>query len=485
MTEISEVRSKAMAAVDVRGIGRVSLVSLEIAGIFYDAAIVVAASVIGGLLYHITYYGVLFRIEAFLGIGLVAAVLHMLLAKTQNLYEMPVLAGLDRSWTRLLSVWILVVLLLMLFIFLLKIGDGVSRGSTIAFGLIGGAGLVAGRALLQRPLRRAIESGALGGRRIVLVGSAAELAHLRSHDLLHKFGLTEVRRFVIGAQGIEESDTARCDMTGVSYAIEMARVLRVDEIVVAIGWDEQELIQQVRDQLRWSPLPVHLLPDQNVERFLSLPTVSTGPLPTWEFQRAPLSAFEQALKRSFDLCMATIILVTLSPLLLLTALAIKLDSAGPVIFRQQRKGFNGEPFSILKFRTMKVVEDGAPVVQARRGDARVTRVGRTLRRRSIDELPQLINVIRGDMSLVGPRPHVLAQDDKYSRLISSYAFRHHVKPGITGLAQVHGFRGETPKIEDMQKRVEHDLAYVNGWGLWLDIRIIFRTLGEPFRSDVY
>ena len=175
-------------------------------------------------------------------------------------------------------------------------------------------------------------------------------------------------------------------------------------------------------------------------------------------------------------------LLALSPLLAIVAAAIKLDSPGPVIFRQRRNGFNGRQFEIYKFRTMNVLEDGAVIRQAKKRDNRVTAVGRLLRRSSIDELPQLFNVLKGDMSLVGPRPHALAHDDEYGKLIANYAFRHHVKPGITGWAQVNGFRGETLRIESMMERIEADLWYINNWSLWLDLRIMLATCLEVARG---
>jgi undecaprenyl-phosphate galactose phosphotransferase/putative colanic acid biosynthesis UDP-glucose lipid carrier transferase len=165
----------------------------------------------------------------------------------------------------------------------------------------------------------------------------------------------------------------------------------------------------------------------------------------------------------------------------LSAVAIKLDSEGPVLFRQRRNGFNTSPFVIFKFRTMTVMEDGAELQQAKRFDPRVTLIGRVLRRTSIDELPQLLNVLRGDMSLVGPRPHALAHDDHYGNLLSDYAFRHHVKPGITGWAQVKGYRGETSRIDQMKGRVDHDLWYINNWSLLLDCKILALTCLEVMR----
>jgi exopolysaccharide biosynthesis polyprenyl glycosylphosphotransferase len=178
----------------------------------------------------------------------------------------------------------------------------------------------------------------------------------------------------------------------------------------------------------------------------------------------------------FDLVASAIALIALTPFLLMVAAAICLDSPGPAFFVQRRYGFNQQPFRIIKFRTMDALDDGPVIAQARRDDPRVTRVGRFLRRWNIDEIPQLFNVLTGDMSLVGPRPHALSHDHQYERRISLYARRHNVKPGITGWAQIHGYRGEIDSDEKMRKRVEHDLYYIDNWSMWLDLKIIFRTV---------
>jgi exopolysaccharide biosynthesis polyprenyl glycosylphosphotransferase len=168
--------------------------------------------------------------------------------------------------------------------------------------------------------------------------------------------------------------------------------------------------------------------------------------------------------------------------MLVAALVIKLDSRGPVFFLQKRNGFNGKTFDIFKFRTMHVLEDGPAVKQATRDDPRVTRIGRWLRRSSIDELPQLFNVIRGEMSLVGPRPHATSHNSEYEKLIANYAFRHHVKPGLTGWAQVNGSRGETTQVDQMERRVEYDLWYINNWSPILDLRIVLQTVMVALRQ---
>jgi exopolysaccharide biosynthesis polyprenyl glycosylphosphotransferase len=191
---------------------------------------------------------------------------------------------------------------------------------------------------------------------------------------------------------------------------------------------------------------------------------------------------QRVLKRAADIIISSFGILVLSPLMLLVAVIVRLDSPGPILFRQIRKGLNGQPFRILKFRTMFVMEDGEVVTQAVRKDTRVTRIGRWLRRASIDELPQLVNVLRGDMSIVGPRPHALAHDNEYKNLITNYERRHHVKPGITGWAQVNGFRGETTELILMHRRVAFDLWYIANWSLVLDFWILIRTCFELLRA---
>lgn len=195
-----------------------------------------------------------------------------------------------------------------------------------------------------------------------------------------------------------------------------------------------------------------------------------------EVSSEPLSRFDRSAKRAFDVVVALFALFALSPLLLVTALLIKIDSPGPIIFRQTRWGFDDLEFKIWKFRTMTVMEDGAKIVQARRNDARVTRLGRVLRRTSLDELPQLFNVLRGEMSIVGPRPHAVAHDIEYGALISEYALRRHVKPGLTGLAQVMGLRGEIKTPVELELRVQKDLWYISNWSFLLDMKIALQTI---------
>lgn len=230
------------------------------------------------------------------------------------------------------------------------------------------------------------------------------------------------------------------------------------------------------------PVSAKLLPDVQIRTLTNYASSGHQRIISLEIQRAPLSTTERIVKCAIDISIGLSALLFFVPIMALTALAIKFDGGGNVIFRQNRKGFNGRQFVMFKFRTMTVEENGDVVTQAVRNDPRVTRIGRLLRAASIDELPQLINAVRGEMSLVGPRPHAMAHDNYFEKLLQDYAFRHHVKPGMTGWAQVNGLRGATPSLDQIARRVKMDLWYINNWSLWLDIQILIKTLFEVLRK---
>jgi exopolysaccharide biosynthesis polyprenyl glycosylphosphotransferase len=224
-----------------------------------------------------------------------------------------------------------------------------------------------------------------------------------------------------------------------------------------------------------------VVPDGRTSGYLRQRCAAIGPLPAVEVRRVQRDLLRLCMKRMVDIALSLVGLLLLSPLFLVIAAAIRLETRGPVFFRQARTGYCGRTFRIFKFRTMRVLEDGPKLAQAKRNDPRVTRIGSFLRRSSLDELPQLINVLAGDMSLVGPRPHALAHDQFYDQRIADYTLRQHVLPGITGWAQIHGLRGETSTVDAMRRRVEHDLWYAANGRLRLDLWIMIRTCVEIFR----
>jgi Undecaprenyl-phosphate glucose phosphotransferase len=287
-------------------------------------------------------------------------------------------------------------------------------------------------------------------------------------------------------------ESARGSIAGVPCKGDVEQLVRyvrgeqVDEIVIALPWSADEQILDVLSRLRHLPIPVRLAPE-----LIALRTTgdsSFGGIESMPIIRdRPISEWDQFIKNGFDRSVAAVLLLLALPTMAAVAALIKWDSPGPAFFRQKRLGFNNRPFDILKFRTMAPASDQPQTLQqARRCDSRVTRVGSFLRRSSLDELPQLINVLRGEMSLIGPRPHPMwtrggelwpDQGDRPLELIlSEYASRHRIKPGITGWAQVRGCRGETETVEKMARRVEHDLHYIENWSLWLDVKILFLTL---------
>jgi undecaprenyl-phosphate galactose phosphotransferase/putative colanic acid biosynthesis UDP-glucose lipid carrier transferase len=353
---------------------------------------------------------------------------------------------------------------------LFKSGANYSRGSLAIFSVVALGSLIGSRYVIARKLTAALLDGSLSAPRAITIGDAEFLSQLSEIQVLRRWGLHEVGRSSLPNDGDLERDIAIVDA-----AIEAARLHEVQFVLLALKWSNGRRRELISKRLQILPVPVLLLPDDHIRRLLTQGIRQIGSELAVEVQRAPLSTSELAIKRTLDLAIAGIILVATAPLLALVSLLIKLDSPGPVIFRQRRKGFNGTEFAIYKFRTMNVMEDGHKIRQAQRSDSRVTRIGRLLRATSIDELPQLANVLRGQMSLVGPRPHPVALDNGCSKLIANYAFRQHVKPGLTGWAQINGFRGETAKLKLMEDRVAHDLWYIKNWSIWLDLRIIIRT----------
>jgi len=447
-----------------------------------DAALIVTASVIAGALYHLVLFNNLGRLDEFAAIGANSALVFVLLTNARGLYRTSILPSGAKQFHGVVWCWALTVLASMALLFLLKIGDIFSRGSTVVFGFLALGLLLGSRAFVTAKIRDGLANGTLSGRAAIVIGDHGELAGSSALQLLQRYGTREVGRFELQDATVDAAALTTSDWAVIDTAIEAARTHQPDHILLALSWEDPRRCAVICERLRVLALPVYLVPDRHVGSILSQPTREMGSEIAVELQRAPLSRTELVAKRTIDFVLAAAGLVVFSPLLLVVGMAIKLEGRGPVMFRQRRCGFNGREFTIYKFRSMTVLEDGMTIRQARPNDGRVTWLGRALRATSIDELPQLINVLRGEMSLVGPRPHALAHDSEYGTLIANYAYRHHVKPGITGWAQVNGFRGETAQLELMNQRIDLDLWYINNWSVWLDLRIMLRTCIEIARA---
>ncbi len=254
------------------------------------------------------------------------------------------------------------------------------------------------------------------------------------------------------------------------------RANHIEIIYIALPMASQPRILKLLEELRDSTASIYFVPDIFVFDLIQARVDSIGDLPVVAVCETPFYGFNGMLKRLSDLLFSGLILILISPLMLAIALGVKLSSPGPVLFKQRRYGVDGRKIVVYKFRTMTVAEDGDVVRQATKNDSRVTPFGAFLRRTSLDELPQFINVLQGRMSVVGPRPHAVAHNELYRKLIRGYMIRHKVRPGITGLAQVNGMRGETDTVDKMKARIEYDLAYLRGWSLLLDLQIILKTV---------
>jgi putative colanic acid biosynthesis UDP-glucose lipid carrier transferase len=262
-----------------------------------------------------------------------------------------------------------------------------------------------------------------------------------------------------------------------------ARGNRVDMIYLALPLRAEERLRQVVDALQDTTASVYFVPDVFTFSLLTAGFTDLRGIPLISLWETPFFGTNGWVKRMEDLVLSSLILLAVSPLMLLISLGVKISSAGPVIFKQRRYGLDGHEIVVYKFRTMKVCQDGAQVPQATQNDHRVTAFGRFLRRSSLDELPQFVNVLQGTMSIVGPRPHAVAHNEYYRRLIPGYMLRHKVRPGLTGWAQINGWRGETETLDKMEKRVEFDLDYLRRWSLGFDLKIIWLTFWRSLTDN--
>ncbi len=399
----------------------------------------------------------------------VSAVQHITYGQ-MGLYEIDRLTDIDLNFGKLFGGLIIAFLIVLGVLYATKQAEDVSRGWTFTWLAMASVVLVYVRASLTRRIRQAMATGRLR-RRVAIVGTAAYVAAAGERVRANQGAANDIHLFALQ---VPAGDSR---FSGNPADLETAMLrLPYDRIIVAMPADDTASIRSIVRALGSYTTDLLLCTD------LTKPIVSTasarhmGGLQADVVHLIPGSENQWIVKRTIDVILATILLLILSPLFLIVAAAIKLESAGPVIFKQRRFGQNNSVFTIFKFRSMVAAEDGPVVIQATRNDTRITRVGRFIRATSIDELPQLINVLLGQMSLVGPRPHAIAHDQIFEQQSDLFSRRRRVKPGITGWAQVNGFRGETKAPEDARQRMDHDLYYIDRWSIWFDIEILARTV---------
>jgi Undecaprenyl-phosphate glucose phosphotransferase len=430
------------------------------------------------LLAKLVYFDLMLGSEGFswhLGAGLLAGLLFCLIAGQSNLHS-PAAMVSGALQLRAIAATVSVTFLLLLCIFyLLKISDAFSRAWLTIWYILSLGMLVLVRAAVMARARSLRAECRLNQR--VAVYGRADLAKRVAEELLAGDRNLVLAGIFTGDAPGQPGEAAFAG--GMQALIGCAQAGACDRIVLALPAGAPGEIRDAIASVDILPIEVQLCPDA-----MTLPWQADGAcgrrLLLVDIQRAPFNAQGVLIKTAMDYAIGAIFLVLFAPAMAVIAMAIKLDSRGPVFFIQSRHGYNHRIIRVFKFRTMTVCEDGAAIVQAVRGDRRVTRIGRFLRRTSLDELPQLCNVLRGELSLVGPRPHALSHNETYSQLLSRYASRHKVKPGITGWAQVNGFRGETKTPDEMRRRVEMDLDYIARWSPWLDLEILARTALVPF-----
>jgi putative colanic acid biosynthesis UDP-glucose lipid carrier transferase len=390
----------------------------------------------------------------------------------------------------LFKAWSLTFFILIALGFLTKQAETYSRlvmGQLFLFGLTAQLGTH----LLMRALFKEVTLAEPD--KVIIVGTGRVASYLdqriRASEWLGQtvVGMVSLSKFeaaVNDPKGVDFGPTSPC-LGRMEHLVELIEQHQVRTVYFAIPLNASEVIESLYFRLLDKHVAVHWVPD-----IFSLPLVNhtvseIAGVPVLTLSETPLIGTSRLLKTLEDFCLATVLLVLLAPVLAAIAIAVKLDSPGPVFFRQSRLGWGGRRFKIWKFRSMYVHDDHGVVVQARKGDPRVTRVGAFLRRTSLDELPQIFNVLRGEMSLVGPRPHAVQHDLEYAQQIAHYFARHNIKPGITGLAQVRGYRGETEDIGKMMLRVQSDIEYINNWSLWADLAILVRTAGALTGKNAY
>ncbi|EPN01172.1 capsular polysaccharide biosynthesis protein PslA [Pseudomonas syringae pv. actinidiae ICMP 19070] len=315
----------------------------------------------------------------------------------------------------------------------------------------------------------------------VILGATENGLRLAEYLLEHQDIRSGVTGFIDDRIGRMPKTVANLPLLGNTSDLEqLIREEKVTQVLVALPWTAENRMDYIIRELRRLPVNVLLVPDMIAFRHTHNRITEVARLPMFNASDLPLNGWSPFIKRAEDIVLSSLALLLLSPVMLLVALAIKLDSPGPVLFRQKRYGYNNRLIEVFKFRSMHQHQaDATAEQQTTRGDSRITRVGRFIRKTSLDELPQLFNVAAGSMSMVGPRPHATATKAAgllFEQAVKEYTSRHRVKPGITGLAQINGYRGETDTVEKIEKRVEFDLEYIENWSVWFDLYILMRTV---------
>lgn len=388
----------------------------------------------------------------------------------------------DEAYTVTLA-WGAVLLVIMVLAFMTKSGGYYSRGWLATWAASSWFGLIMVRAILRTGLHQLRRRG-FNRKRIVIVGTAELGSEVAQRITAAPWMGLEVVGYFHANGGPKDVCIPGVPHIGCMDAVaDYVASNAIEQVWIALPLGVEKKVRYLLHVLRNSTVDIRFVPDLFALRLLNHSVMDVAGLPVVNLSVTPMAGINVLLKALEDRVLALLILLLISPLMLIIAIGVKLSSPGPILFKQLRYGWDGKPIEVYKFRSMKMhAEEGGQVTQAKQGDPRITRFGAFLRRTSLDELPQFINVLQGCMSIVGPRPHAVAHNEQYKDSIDGYMKRHKVKPGITGWAQINGWRGETDTLHKMEKRVEYDLYYIEHWSLWFDIKIIVLTIFTGFVS---
>ncbi len=406
---------------------------------------------------------------------------YLLVAESLEVYRSWRATSAVRMVTITSAAWVLVATSLLVIAFFAKVSEDYSR-LVMGSWMLGSLLLLSTWRLMFRQFLRSIRLRGYNTRRVAIVGvneAALEMRKQidRSPELGYQFwGFFDDR---CDERVLAEHDDVEL-MGTIDELIQLTQSGKFEVIFIALPLKAQARIAEILQKCGDTTASVHLIPDFFTFNLLHARLSEVGHMQTLSVYDSPIFGINDVLKRMFDILFSIGVLTVIALPMLVIAGAVKFTSRGPVIFKQYRYGLDGRPIEVWKFRSMTTMDNGDKVVQAKKGDARITPVGAFIRRTSLDELPQFINVLQGSMSVVGPRPHAVAHNEEYRKLIPYYMLRHKVKPGITGWAQINGYRGETDTLDKMEGRVEYDLDYIRNWSLWMDVKIVVLTFFKGF-----
>ena len=484
--------STAEAVLDVRAPAQPSSryrsrnVSLAAAAVGFFALALMLLSVAIGSAYYAWAYGPRVPVLDYAAGGAMVAAFYVLPFLIRGDFTIEHYTSGQRRLTNIFLAWNGAFLALAGLAFLTKTTSDFSRFWVIAFYLVGLVAVIGLEAVVRRAVQYGLKSGRIAPRRLMLLGTERELR--RFNERLAMIVPTAERLAVTVAAIAtlpddmltpDETDLNLAGRSAVELAVARSRIYLPDDVILLLSWDHPEAISRCVDAFSLLPVAVHLDGGPILHRTNDMNIRRLGAASALSLTARPPSDFDLAVKRCFDIVSAGLGLIVLAPVFAIISIMIKRDTPGPAFFLQDRRGFNQQAFKIWKFRSMVTEDNGEIIIQAKDGDERITRVGYWLRRLNLDELPQLINVLRGEMSLIGPRPHAIAHDCDFEDRVSRYPRRLNMRPGITGWAQVNGFRGEIDTAEKIQRRVDYDLYYIDNWSIGFDLYILLLTFLSP------